>query len=75
MNWYKLANKTDKIKRWIKQNPDDGIKVWTKGNNIFLSIGDWADRELVEELEHLLGQDVEWDYEIGSPGFNWVEIQ
>jgi len=74
VNWYKTANKTDKIKRWIKQNTDDGIEVWTKGNNVFLSIDDGAERDLVEELEHILGQDIEWDYEVGNPGTGWVKV-
>ena len=76
MSWYKTANKIDKIKKWMKQHPDDGVEVWTRGSEIFVSIGDWADRDIVEDLEDILGGiDIEWDYEVGSPGFGWEKIQ
>jgi len=75
MNWYKTADKKQKIQKWLKQHPDDGVVAWTRSCDVFVSIGDWADRDIVDDLEHELGQDVEWDYETGSPGFDWVKVQ
>jgi len=75
MNWYKFSNKESKIKKWMKDHPDDGIEAWTRRSDVFLSIGDWAHSRLVEDLEQVIGQDVEYDYEVGSPGFDWVKVQ
>tara|TARA_Y100000310_G_scaffold275978_1_gene292803 strand:- start:12344 stop:12556 length:213 start_codon:yes stop_codon:yes gene_type:complete len=70
MNW----SRKEKAKKWVKQHKDDAAQIWVKGSNVFLSIGDWAERDLVDELEDIVGRNVEWDYEVGHPGCGWENL-
>ena len=76
MSWYKFANRIDKIKKWLKQHEEDGAEVWVRSNEVFVSIGDWGDRDIIGDLEDILGGiDIEFDYEVGSPGYDWKKVE
>lgn len=82
MNWYKLAEKESRLRvrfRRIQDDySDDGVKIWTKSDDVFVSFGDWAEskEEVLYEIERFVrgSGKVDWDYEVGSPGAGWSRV-
>ena len=75
MNWYKQAGLSDQLSKWVKSHGDDGAEAWIRDKEVFVSIGDWADRDIIKQLEKSLGCPVDWDYEVGSPdGEGWGKV-
>lgn len=79
MNWYKKSSRIrNTFRRIVDDYEDDGICIWTKGNDVFVSFKDGAmnREEALHDIRRFV-QDtgkVEWDYEVGHPGAGWIEV-
>lgn len=85
MNWYtsiKIANDVKKkIKSFLDKRSSDILAAWIKGNEVFLSCGDWCEdpQGRMKELQESIGNKyyIDCDAEVGYPDDNpnWEEIK
>lgn len=82
MNWYKISEYSglirSKLKRIEDDYSDDGTFIWTKGNNVFVSMSDSAENidEVISKIKkHLIsGGRVRVEAEVANPGAGWVRV-
>ncbi len=83
MTWLtKIAKKSliDEIRSWgwaEDQLRVDGVAIYKKSNQFFISLGDWAEVD-VDDLKGAIGRiypdsEVDWDFEAGPPD-GWERI-
>jgi len=84
-NWLKKLAKSRTLieeiesRGWAKEQVrKDGVEIYQKDNEFFISLGDWAeiDAEVIEKAIKYLhnNAEVSWDYEGGPGEGNWKKI-
>jgi hypothetical protein len=79
-NWYKTSKNRlrNHFRRLQDDYADDGVSIWTKGDDVFVSFGDWAKDpdEVIYEIKRFVGDSgkVISDTEVGSPGPGWIRV-